>query len=52
MAPLTILVTALMAGAAAGLPSTTQQIVVDGYHELKALLKHRYKQVNVQRLFV
>jgi hypothetical protein len=46
MDPLTSLVTALAAGAAAALQSTVEQGVKDGYAALKALIQRKYAQVS------
>jgi hypothetical protein len=50
MDPLTSIVTALAAGAAAALKSTVEQAVKDGYTTLKALIQRKYAQVNVEQL--
>jgi flagellar capping protein FliD len=50
MDPLTILVTALAAGAAAALQSTVEQGVKDAYAALKGLIQRKYTQVNVDQL--
>jgi hypothetical protein len=50
MDPLTSLVTALAAGAAAALQSTVEQGVKDGYAALKGLIQRKYGQVNVDQL--
>jgi hypothetical protein len=47
MDALTSIVTALAAGAAAGLNPTVAQAVKDGYAALKALIQRKYAQVNV-----
>jgi hypothetical protein len=47
MDPLTSVVTALAAGAAAALQSTMEQGVKDGYAALKGLIQRKYAQVNV-----
>lgn len=47
MDPLTSIVTALAAGAAAGFNSTVAQAVEDGYAALKALIRRKYAEVNV-----
>ncbi len=44
MDPISIIVTALALGAAAGLKSTAEQVVKDAYGSLKALIQHRYAQ--------
>jgi hypothetical protein len=50
MDPLTSIVMALAAGAAAALQSTVEQGVKDGYGALKRLIQHKYAQVNVNHL--
>jgi hypothetical protein len=50
MDPLTRLVTALAAGAAAALQSTVEQSIKDGSATLKGLIQRKYAQVNVERL--
>jgi hypothetical protein len=50
MDPLTSIVTALAAGAAAALQSTVEQAVKDGYASLKGLIQRKYAQVNVEQL--
>ena len=50
MDPLTSLVTALVAGAAAALHSTVEQGVKDGYAALKALIQRKYAQVSLDQL--
>ncbi len=50
MDPLTSIVTALAAGAAAALKSTVEQAVKDGYTTLKALIQCKYSQVNIEQL--
>jgi hypothetical protein len=50
MDPLTSLVTALAAGAAAALQSTVEQGVKDGYAALKGLIQRKYARVNVDQL--
>jgi hypothetical protein len=50
MDPLTSLVTALAAGAAAALQSTVEQVVKDSYAALKGLIQRKYTQVNVDQL--
>jgi hypothetical protein len=50
MDPLTSLVTALAAGAAAALKPTVEQAVKDGYAALKGLIQRKYAQVNVGQL--
>jgi hypothetical protein len=50
MDPLTSLVTALAAGAAAALQSTVEQGVKDGYAALKGLITRKYAQVDLDQL--
>jgi hypothetical protein len=50
MDPLTSLVTALAAGAAAALQSTVEQVVKDGYAARKGLITRKYAQVNLDQL--
>jgi hypothetical protein len=50
MDPLTSLVTALAAGAAAALQSTVEQVVKDSYAVLKGLIQRKYAQVDVNQL--
>lgn len=47
MDPLTSIVTALAAGAAAALQSTVEQVVKDAYAALKGLIQRKYPQVPV-----
>jgi hypothetical protein len=50
MDPLTSLVTALAAGAAAALQSTVEQVVKDSYGALKGLIQRKYARVNLDQL--
>src|SRR6516164_2817794 len=50
MDPVTSIVTALVAGAAAGLTPTVSQAVKDGYEGLKALIKRKYSHVSIDQL--
>jgi hypothetical protein len=50
MDPLASIVTALAAGAAAGLNPTVAQAVKDGYAALKGLIQQKYTHVNVDLL--
>jgi hypothetical protein len=50
MDPLTSLVTALAAGAAAALQSTVEHAVKDGYAALKGLIQRKYAQVSLDQL--
>ncbi len=48
--PVTIIVGALVAGAAAGLKPAAEQAVKDAYEGLKTLIKDRYQRVHVEVL--
>lgn len=50
MDPISILVTALVAGAAAGLQDTAAQAVKDGYNRLTSLFAQKYPDVDVAQL--
>lgn len=50
MDPITIIVTALAAGAAAGLKPTAEQVVKDAYQSIKTLIKRKYARVSVETL--
>ena len=51
MEPITTsIVTALVAGAVAGLKPTVSQVIKDGYEGLKALIKRKYSQVSIDQL--
>lgn len=50
MEPVTILVTAMALGAAAGLKPTMEQAVKDAYAGLKKLIQQRYANVDVEQL--
>jgi hypothetical protein len=50
MDPITIIVTALALGAAAGLKPTVAQAVKDGYAGLKALITRKYQKVSLSTL--
>lgn len=50
MDPITIIVTALVAGAAAGLKPTAEQVVKDAYEGIKTLIKRKYARVSVDNL--
>jgi hypothetical protein len=50
MDPLTSIVTALAAGAAAALQSTVEQVVKDSYAALKGLIQRKYAQVDVNQI--
>ena len=46
----TSIVTALVAGAVAGLKPTVSQVIKDGYEGLKALIKRKYSHVSIDQL--
>ncbi len=46
----TSIVTALVAGAVAGLKPTVAQVIKDGYEGLKALIKRKYSHVSLDQL--
>src|SRR3954454_5880725 len=50
MDPVTLIVSALAAGAAAGLKDTSKAVVKDAYGALKAVLSRRYQHVDVEML--
>jgi hypothetical protein len=50
MDPITIIVTALAAGAAAGLKPTAEQIVKDAYVGIKTFIQRKYAKVNLTPL--
>ena len=50
MDPITIIVTALALGAAAGIKSTAEQAVKDAYNSIKALIHRKYPQVSIDLL--
>ena len=50
MDPITIIVSALAAGAAAGLKPKAEQAVKDAYNGLKALILHKYGKLSVDAL--
>jgi hypothetical protein len=50
MDPITLIVTALALGAAAGVQETAGQVVKDAYAGLKALVKRKYERVSVEVL--
>jgi phosphoribosylaminoimidazole-succinocarboxamide synthase len=50
MDPLTSIVTALAAGAAAALQSSVEQVVKDSYAALKGLIQRKYAQVSLDQL--
>jgi hypothetical protein len=50
MDPLSLIITALVTGAAAGLQPTATEIVKDAYAGLKALIKRKYERVSVEVL--
>ncbi|MDQ3606970.1 MAG: hypothetical protein M3418_12400, partial [Gemmatimonadota bacterium] len=47
MDPISIIVAALAAGAAAGLKSNAEKVVADAYEGIKALIKRRYSRVDL-----
>lgn len=50
MDPITIILTALVTGAAAGLKPTVEQVVKDAYAGIKGLIKQKYPRVSVDNL--
>ncbi len=50
MEPITIIVTALVVGAAAGLKSTAEKAIKDAYDGIKALIKRKYGDVGLVEL--
>jgi hypothetical protein len=50
MDPITIIVTALATGAAAGVTGTAKDVITDAYGALKAIIKKRYGNVRVETL--
>ena len=50
MDPITLIVTALALGAAAGLKATTEQVVKDAYAGLKELIRRKYSNVDLAPL--
>jgi hypothetical protein len=50
MDPITLIVTALAAGAAAGLQSAAPKVITDAYEGIKALIKRKYGQVDLKTL--
>jgi hypothetical protein len=50
MDPITLIVTALALGAAAGLKPTAEQAIKDAYGGLKMLIKRKYDKVSVDHL--
>ncbi len=50
MDPITLIVTAVAIGAAAGLKPTAEQAVKDAYAGLKTLIQHKYRNVDVSLL--
>jgi hypothetical protein len=50
MDPISIIVTALIAGAAAALKPTTEQLIKDAYAGVKDLIQRKYASVNVPML--
>jgi hypothetical protein len=50
MDPISIIITALVTGAAAALKPTTEQVIKDAYAGLKALICRKYERVNLSML--
>lgn len=50
MDPITIIVTALAAGAAAGLKPTAEQAITDAYSAVKGLIKRKYGILSIETL--
>lgn len=50
MDPISIIVAALVAGAAAGLKPMAEQAIKDAYTSLKALIQGKYREVSVEAL--
>ena len=50
MDPITVIVTALAAGAAAGLKPTAEQTIKDGYSAIKVLIQHKYGNLSIEAL--
>jgi hypothetical protein len=50
MDPITIILTALVTGAAAGLKPTAETVVKDAYEAIKGLIKRKYPGVSVDNL--
>ena len=50
MDPVSIIVMALVSGAAAALKPTTEQVIKDAYNGIKALIQRKFTQVNVTPL--
>ncbi len=50
MDPISIIVAALVAGAAAGLKPTAEQVIKDAYDGIKGLIKRKYAGVHVEVL--
>jgi hypothetical protein len=50
MDPVSIIVMALISGAAAALKPTTEQVIKDAYADIKALIQRKFAQVNVAPL--
>ncbi|WP_433521625.1 hypothetical protein ACQPZ2_30570 [Nocardia pseudovaccinii] len=48
MDPVTIIVTAIAAGAAAGFTDTAKQVIADSYSALKGLISGRYQNVDLR----
>jgi hypothetical protein len=50
MEPITLIVTSLALGAAAGLKPTAEQVIKDAYAGLKSLIQRKYAKVSVAQL--
>lgn len=50
MEPISIIIMALVAGAAAAIKPTTEQAIKDAYAGIKALILHRYGNIHVTLL--
>ena len=50
MDPISVIVAALSAGAAAGLKPTAEQVIKDAYSGLKAFIQRKWGQVNLSQL--
>jgi hypothetical protein len=50
MEPITLIVTSLALGAAAGLKPTAEQVIRDAYGGLKSLIQRKYAEVSIEQL--
>jgi len=50
MEPITMIVTALALGAAAGIQGIAEQAIKDGYEQLKALVQRKYAGISLKKL--